>query len=318
MSSLPPPIAIAPPLHSVPSSLLGQRLLIYGDPLHFRLRKSRPSSNPVIFRSCFISRSRSLRCLCSADPKGTGSRPDEIVSGMVEKLLQREENKALLDGLEKASARVDRAREALADIERQEVEALRAKEYVRQLRSREAEIAESQRELLEARGKVEEAQRSLSANLDENDNIYGPSEVIDKDRERLESAKAALISAVTGTLASIPISLYQATSYPELITHLAVVSISCALFGVTFRYTVRGDLDNFQLKTGACAAFGVIKGLSEVETVKTFELDTQSLISFSIDGALHVSENIFTFLAAAVALDFCFKMAILKPFLLRK
>ncbi|XP_042396231.1 uncharacterized protein LOC121986385 isoform X2 [Zingiber officinale] len=259
MSSLPPPIAIAPPLHSVPSSLLGQRLLIYGDPLHFRLRKSRPSSNPVIFRSCFISCSRSLRCLCSADPKGTGSRPDEIVSGMVEKLLQREENKALLDGLEKASARVDRAREALADIERQEVEALRAKEYVRQLRSREAEIAESQRELLEARGKVEEAQRSLSANLNENDNIYGSSEDIDKDRERLESAKAALISAVTGTLTSIPISLYQATSYPELITHLAVVSISCALFGVTFRYTVRGDLDNFQLKTGACAAFGVIK-----------------------------------------------------------
>ncbi|KAG6533756.1 hypothetical protein ZIOFF_007631 [Zingiber officinale] len=54
----------------------------------------------------------------SADPKGTGLRSDEIVSGMVEKLLQREENKALVDGLEKAFARVDRAREALADIER--------------------------------------------------------------------------------------------------------------------------------------------------------------------------------------------------------
>ncbi|KAG6505774.1 hypothetical protein ZIOFF_038139 [Zingiber officinale] len=189
MSSLLPPTAIAPPLHSVPSSLLGQSLLTYGDPLHFRLRESKPSSNPVIFRSCFISRSRSLRCLCSADPKGTGSRPDEIVSGMVEKLLQREENKALLDGLEKASARVDRAR-------------------------------------------------------------------------------------------------------------------NCALFGVTFRYTVRGDLDNFQLKPGACAAFSVIKGLLEVETIKTFELDTESLISFSINGALHVFENIFTFLAAAVALDF--------------
>ncbi|KAG6532370.1 hypothetical protein ZIOFF_006210 [Zingiber officinale] len=93
-------------------------LLIYGDPLHFRLRKSKTSSDPVIFRSCFISCSRSLRCLCSADPKGTGSRPDEIVSDMLEKLLQREENKALVDGLEKASARVDREREALADIER--------------------------------------------------------------------------------------------------------------------------------------------------------------------------------------------------------
>lgn len=60
---------------------------------------------------------------------------------MVEELLQREENKALLDGLEKASARVDRAREALADIKRQEVEALRAKEYVRKLQRREAEVS---------------------------------------------------------------------------------------------------------------------------------------------------------------------------------
>lgn len=101
----------------------------------------------------------------------------------------------------------------------------------------------------------------MSANLDENSNIYGSSDIIDEDRERLESVKAALIPAVIGTLASIPISLYQATSYPQLIVHLAVVSISCALFGVTFRYTVRGDLDNFQLKTGACAAFGVIKGI---------------------------------------------------------
>ncbi|KAG6510259.1 hypothetical protein ZIOFF_028268 [Zingiber officinale] len=107
-----------PLLHSVPFWLLGQSLLIYGDPLHFRLRKSKTSSDPVIFHSCFISYSRSLRCLCSADPKGTGSRQDKIVSGMVEKLLQREENKALMDWLEKASTRVDRAREALADVER--------------------------------------------------------------------------------------------------------------------------------------------------------------------------------------------------------
>ncbi|KAG6509210.1 hypothetical protein ZIOFF_034601 [Zingiber officinale] len=256
-----------------------------------------------------------LRALLAsrADPKGTGSRQDEIVSGMVEKLLQREENNALLDGLEKASARVDRAREALADIEHQEVEALSAKEYVRQLQSREAENSNSRQEdfaqfLVIYPIKMHVALIGIGFQI----RLQNRKGNCEKLGGRLESAKAALISAVTGTLASIPISLYQATSYPELITHLAVVSISCALFGVTFRYTVRGDLDNFQLKTGACAtfktgaceAFSVIQGLLEVETVKTFELDTESLISFSINGALHVSENIFTFLAAAVALDF--------------
>lgn len=60
---------------------------------------------------------------------------------MVDELLRREENKALLDGLEEASARVERAREALADIERQAADALRAKEYMRQLQNREAEVS---------------------------------------------------------------------------------------------------------------------------------------------------------------------------------
>lgn len=60
---------------------------------------------------------------------------------MVDELLRREENKALLDGLEEASARVERAREALADIERRAADVLRAKEYMRQLQNREAEVS---------------------------------------------------------------------------------------------------------------------------------------------------------------------------------
>lgn len=64
-----------------------------------------------------------------------------MVGDRVEELLRREENRALLDGLEEASRRVDRAREALADIERQEAEVLRTKEYIRQLESRESEVS---------------------------------------------------------------------------------------------------------------------------------------------------------------------------------
>ncbi|WOL13122.1 hypothetical protein Cni_G21891 [Canna indica] len=312
-----PPLtsAILRPLRSPPYSFLCPKNLTSAKPLHFHCNTT-PRSDPIF--SASTSPLPSLRCRCAAKSDGTGPSAEDMVSDMVEKLLRREENKELLDGLEEASARVERAREALADIERQEADALRAKEYVRQLQFREAVIAESQRELLEARTKVEEAQQSLSANMVENYNKVVSSEAIDRHKERLESGKAALVSSLAGSLASVPISLYQATSFPQLILHLVVISFSCALFGVTFRYTVRRDLDNFQLKTGTCAAFGFIKGLSAAEVGKTLELDTKSLTSFSIDGAVSVSENIFIFLTAAIALDFCFKMGILSPFPIRK
>lgn len=39
-----------------------------------------------------------------------------------------------------------------------------------------------------------------------------------------------------------------------------VVALSCALFGVTYRYAVRGESANLQLKAGVVAAFGVVSG----------------------------------------------------------
>lgn len=116
---------------------------------------------------------------------------------------------------------------------------------------------------------VDEAQRSLSSNMEGMGSQDALDEEIDKDEERLESVKAASISAVIGTLASLPISLYQDSSYTQLALHLAIIFISCALFGVTFRYTVRRDLDNIQLKTGTSAAFGLVKGSSNIVVVDT-------------------------------------------------
>lgn len=127
-------------------------------------------------------------------------------------------------------------------------------------------IAESEKELLEARTLVDEAERSLSSNLSRNSNSnwtstssYSASE-IDRDAERLESLKAAIVSSIAGTLAALPISLTVATSEMQLIQNLVVISISCFLFGATFRYAMRRDLDNIHLKTGTCAAFGIVKG----------------------------------------------------------
>lgn len=108
---------------------------------------------------------------------------------------------------------------------------------------------------------VDEAQRSLWSNIEDSSSGDVLCEDIDKNRERIESLKAAAISSVVGTLASLPISFYQANSFSQLIVHLSVVFISCALFGVTFRYTIRRDIDNIQLKTGTSAAFGLVKGI---------------------------------------------------------
>lgn len=122
-------------------------------------------------------------------------------------------------------------------------------------------IAECQREILEAREMVEEAEHSLTVDTgDITDGEASTEKEIDRNEERLESVKAAFISAIVGTLAGLPISFTQVTSSSQLILPLAINFVSCALFGITFRYTMRRDLDNIQLKTGTSAAFGLVKG----------------------------------------------------------
>lgn len=123
-------------------------------------------------------------------------------------------------------------------------------------------IEESQRELLQAREMIDEAQRSLSSCLEEGSFGDVSSGDIDEDSERLESVKAAAVSSIVGVLASLPISFYEVQDLSQLFLQTTVVFISCALFGVTFRYAVRRDLDNTQLKTGAPAAFAFVRGIS--------------------------------------------------------
>lgn len=128
----------------------------------------------------------------------------------------------------------------------------------------ELQIAECQKEILEAKEMIEEAERSLSiSGGSENGDLFTSTEgeLLDRDKERLESIKAATISAVVGTLAGLPLSLTQVSSNSELLLPVGINFVSCALFGVTFRYAIRRDLDNFQLKSGTSAAFGFVKGI---------------------------------------------------------
>ena len=63
-----------------------------------------------------------------------------MVEERVAELLNREENRVLLDGLEKATKRVDMAQKELAEIKKQEFEAKEMRGYMNQLESRASEV----------------------------------------------------------------------------------------------------------------------------------------------------------------------------------
>ncbi|XP_073043011.1 uncharacterized protein [Primulina eburnea] len=268
---------------------------------------------PSIINQTLLSISRpvmTMKCSRNGAPESENSESlkdllSDMVDDRVDLLLSKEENRLLLEGLEQASQRVERAKRELADIEKQEIEARIMKDYVKQLESRASEIAECQKEILEARLMVEEAERSLT----EQGKVDSA-----KDKERLESVKAASIAAFTGVLAQLPISVTRVGSSPQLILPLGITFVSCALFGVTFRYAIRRDLDSFHLKSGTAAAFGLVKGLGAVEGGPPLELDASSILTHAFDGAVYISESLLIFSFAGVALDFCIKMGILSPF----
>ncbi|KVH44675.1 uncharacterized protein LOC112504160 [Cynara cardunculus var. scolymus] len=284
-------------------------------------------SNP--FRSLCSSRPASFAVKCtvndnasigSSGQRNNGGELKNLLSGVVdetvEELLNREENRALLDGLDKATQRVELAKRELAQIEKQEIESKKMKQYINQLETRAAEIEECQKELSEARALVEEAERSLDVGVGDRDATMTETEreAMYKNKERFESVKAASVSAIVGTLASLPISLSQVTETSQLILPSVITLISCALFGVTFRYAVRRDFDNFQLKTGTSAAFGFVKGLATLGGGPPMELEVGSVLSHAFSGAVFISENLLIFLFATVGLDFCIKLGILSPF----
>ncbi|XP_031262762.1 uncharacterized protein LOC116120915 isoform X2 [Pistacia vera] len=180
---------------------------------------------PIIFHRGRASTTTSMTRIVILKCKSSGSEEIEtgnnnlkdalsgLVDQQVEELLKKEENRALLDGLEKASQRVELAKRELAEIEKQELEAKQLRDYVNQLESRAFELAETQREIVEARAIIEEAERSLLLNADgiEDGNalVEKESEGVDSGVERLESITAASVSALVGSLAGLPISFTQ-------------------------------------------------------------------------------------------------------------
>jgi hypothetical protein len=112
-----------------------------------------------------------------------------------------------------------------------------------------------------------------------------------QERERLESVKAGVVSAIAagsafGLLAwghaglgslwlhdpnwgllRLETSLLDPWASPKLVEWLvgvAIALVSGALFGITYRYVVRED-ENSHLRSGVVLAFGLVRGMAAVQ-----------------------------------------------------
>lgn len=87
-----------------------------------------------------------VKCSKNGSPgSGNGGSLKDVLSSMVdervEELLNKEENRGLLEGLDQASRRVEMAKRELAEIENQEIEAKIMRDYINQLESRASEVS---------------------------------------------------------------------------------------------------------------------------------------------------------------------------------
>lgn len=140
--------------------------------------------------------------------------------------------------------------------------------------------------------------------------------------ERIESCKAGAIASIAFSMNELGLSLFntivlasQWEQFENLQVSLGIgflikeasAGISGFLFGVTYRYIIRGD-NNFHLKDGAVLAFGIVRGLALGEGMNLFSEQLWSV------GVL-LGESIVGFAIARWLLDFALARKLIKPFL---
>lgn len=136
--------------------------------------------------------------------------------------------------------------------------------------------------------------------------------------ERIESVKAGIVGAGAFIIAELIIQIIRSLIIPVLtsntagiiidyrwLVQLAIGAISGFLFGVTYRYIIRGDR-NSHLNDGAVLAFGLIRGLALVEPNFT--------LSDLLSGLFLIISSIVCFAIARIVLDLAIARELIKPF----
>ena len=100
----------------------------------------------------------------------------------------------------------------------------------------------------------------------------------------------------------IDLQIWQITSVTDLALRLAIAFSSGFLFGVTYRYIIRGDRNN-HLQEGAILAFGLVRGFALIEGTAITPM-----------WLLLIGESILSFAIASFSLNLAIKLKLLKPF----
>jgi len=240
-------------------------------------------------------------------------KPDADIDKVMAQLSSDPSLVAELQGVREAARRVAelKARRAALDLEVSEAPAAPI-----EVLPSSAQAVAAQAEVLRAAILVQEAEAELEAAREGLQEGAAPrkwsSDNIDEEAERMESGKAAVGAGLAGTLAGLPFAL-ASNSGGLLLLALSVATtfVSCALFGVTYRYAVRRDLGNTQLKGGVVGAFGLVSGMAIGNTI----LSTQGVeLENVLQGTLLAGESVLTFAFGAAMLELAFNSSNLKPF----
>lgn len=144
-----------------------------------------------------------------------------------------------------------------------------------------------------------------------------------KDIDRFESIKSASVSAIAGSIAYIPFALLSGLPMgfsAQWEFNSDTLALILALFGITYRYTIRDDATD-QLKQGAIGAFAITRAISLIHVPDTcsslplncgppfFYLD----ISMILSGLWHFIESYAAFAGSAIAIDNCLDEGIISP-----
>jgi hypothetical protein len=128
---------------------------------------------------------------------------------------------------------------------------------------------------------------------------------------KIESVKAGVFSAVGGSLATLPFFFSSADEGVQgkldLLANFAVVAVCSFLFGVVYRYAVRGDKNNSQLKGGVIGAFGLTRGLSLAQVIASS--GTQGYTNLPdtdvlVNAAVSMGQSMILFGFCSVALEY--------------
>ncbi|CAD5943643.1 hypothetical protein PCC9214_02093 [Planktothrix tepida] len=127
--------------------------------------------------------------------------------------------------------------------------------------------------------------------------------------ERLESLKGGLLAGFCVGLTHILLSSLNLWLWGQPINvwfSVPIAGVSGFLFGVTYRYIIRGD-NNPQLKLGGIFAFGLVRGLAEID----IQLKTQTSLEQIVIVA---GESLLLFGIAGLILDKALQKGWIKPF----